>query len=82
MIEICLHDHGIGIPETHLEHIFDRFHRVGTRLTREVGGIGLGLAICKRIVELHEGTIWVESEIGSGSSFHVWLPMKDVSVVT
>ena len=75
MVEICVRDNGIGIPAAHLERIFDRFHRVDTRLTREVNGIGLGLAICKRIVELHEGMIWAESEIGTGSTFHLWLPV-------
>ena len=75
MVEICVRDHGIGIPPAHLERVFDRFHRVDTRLTREVNGIGLGLAICKRIVELHSGMIWAESEVGQGSTFHVWLPM-------
>jgi signal transduction histidine kinase len=75
MVEICVRDHGIGIPPAHLERVFDRFHRVDTRLTREVNGMGLGLAICKRIVELHGGTIWAESESGRGSTFHVWLPM-------
>ncbi len=75
MVEICVHDQGIGIPPAHLERVFDRFHRVDTRLTREVNGMGLGLAICKRIVELHGGTIWAESESGRGSTFHVWLPM-------
>lgn len=74
MVEICVRDHGIGIPLAHLERVFDRFHRVDTRLTREVSGIGLGLAICKRIVKLHGGTIWAESEVGAGSTFHVWLP--------
>jgi len=77
MVEICVRDNGIGIPTAHLERIFDRFHRVDTRLTREVNGIGLGLAICKRIVELHGGMIWAESEIGIGSTFHVWLPMDE-----
>jgi len=75
MVEICVHDQGIGIPPAHLERVFDRFHRVDTRLTREVNGMGLGLAICKRIVELHGGTIWAESDIGRGSMFHVWLPV-------
>jgi len=75
MIEIIVRDHGIGIPHEHLERIFDRFHRVDTRLTREVNGMGLGLAICQRIVELHKGIIWAESELGKGSAFHVWLPL-------
>ncbi len=75
MVEISVRDHGIGIPRAHLGRIFDRFHRVDTRLTREVNGMGLGLAICKRIVELHGETIWAESDIGAGSTFHVWLPM-------
>jgi signal transduction histidine kinase len=75
MVEICVHDQGIGIPPAHLERVFDRFHRVDTRLTREVNGLGLGLAICKRMVELHGGTIWAESDLGQGSTFHVWLPV-------
>jgi signal transduction histidine kinase len=74
MVEICVRDQGIGIPPAHLERVFDRFHRVDTRLTRETNGIGLGLAICKRIVELHGGTIWAESDLDQGSTFHVWLP--------
>src|SRR2546422_11551175 len=74
-IEICVRDSGKGIPAEHLESIFERFHRVDTRLTREVEGLGLGLTICKRIVELHEGAIWAESVVGQGSTFHVWLPM-------
>jgi signal transduction histidine kinase len=75
MVEISVRDHGIGIPRVHLGRIFDRFHRVDTRLTREVNGMGLGLAICKRVVELHGGMIWAESDIGAGSTFHVWLPL-------
>jgi signal transduction histidine kinase len=76
MIEMCVRDYGIGIPHEQLGRIFDRFHRVDIRLTREVNGLGLGLAICKRIVELHKGVIWAESELGKGSAFHVWLPLK------
>jgi len=75
MLEICVRDSGIGIPKEHIGRIFDHFHRVDTRLTREVNGLGLGLAICKRIVELHDGVIWAESEVGKGSTFHVWLPL-------
>jgi signal transduction histidine kinase len=76
LVEICVRDHGIGIPPAHKGRVFDRFHRIDTRLTREASGLGLGLAICKRIVELHGGTIWAESDSGQGSAFHVWLPVE------
>jgi signal transduction histidine kinase len=76
MVEIWVHDDGIGISPQHLAHIFDCFHRVDTRLTREVNGLGLGLAISKRIIELHRGTIWAESEEQKGSTFHILLPVS------
>lgn len=76
-LEICVCDCGIGIPEEHLEHIFERFHRVDTRLTREVSGLGLGLAICQHLVALHQGRIWAESCSAGGSAFHVWLPVAE-----
>lgn len=75
MLTIAIQDHGIGIPLDHLERIFDRFHRVDTRLTREVGGAGLGLAICKRIMALQGGDIWAESEPDIGSTFYMTLPL-------
>jgi signal transduction histidine kinase len=73
-IEISVRDEGIGIEASHLARVFDPFYRVDTRLAREVNGLGIGLAICKRIVELHGGVIWVESKPGAGSTFHVRLP--------
>jgi signal transduction histidine kinase len=76
-IQVC--DQGIGIPAGQLERIFDRFYRVDTRLTREVNGLGLGLSICKRIIELHDGIIWVDSELGKGSTFHIILPASDMT---
>lgn len=79
-LEIAVHDSGVGIPPEHLGRIFERFHRVDTRLTREVDGIGVGLAICKQIVELHGGAIWAESESGEGSTFHVLLPLAEGDV--
>lgn len=77
VLEICVCDHGIGIPPEHLDRIFERFHRVDTRLTREVNGLGLGLTICKCIIELHNGAIWAESCPAGGSVFHVWLPVDE-----
>jgi len=76
LVELCVQDQGIGIPPAHTARVFERFHRVDTRLSRETSGLGLGLALCKRIVDLHRGTIWVESELGQGSTFHVWLPVE------
>ncbi len=79
MLEMLVCDNGMGIPVEHLERIFDRFHRVDTRLTREVNGLGLGLTICKRIVEMHDGMIWAENRPnGKGSVFHVRLPIDEI----
>ena len=76
-LEISVRDMGLGIPAEHLGRIFEQFHRVDTRLTREVDGLGLGLALCQRIVELHSGRIWAESTPGDGSVFHVLLPLPN-----
>jgi len=73
-VEISVRDEGRGIAAEHLPRVFDPFYRVDTRLSREANGLGIGLAICKRIVELHGGVIWVESTVGAGSTFYVWLP--------
>ena len=73
MLEICIVDTGIGIAPEHIERVFDRFYRVDMRLTREVNGLGLGLTICKRIIELHNGAIWAESLPQGGSAFRVLL---------
>jgi signal transduction histidine kinase len=73
-VEISVRDEGLGIAAEHIERVFDPFYRVDTRLARDVNGLGIGLAICKRIVELHGGAIWVESTVGTGSTFHVRLP--------
>src|SRR6266487_3715351 len=79
MLEMLVCDNGMGIPVEHLERIFDRFHRVDTRLTREVNGLGLVLTICKRIVEMHDGIIWAENRPnGKGSVFHVRLPIDEI----
>ncbi len=68
-IEFFVQDTGIGIAPDQKEKIFDKFYQVDGSLTREHGGLGLGLAIAKDIVELHSGNIWVESELKEGSKF-------------
>jgi signal transduction histidine kinase len=73
-VEISVRDEGLGMAAEHLPRVFDPFYRVDTRLSREASGLGIGLTISKRVVELHGGVIWVESTVGSGSTFHVWLP--------
>ncbi|MFN3650491.1 MAG: ATP-binding protein [Armatimonadota bacterium] len=67
-------DTGIGIPEAHLPHIFDRFYRVDEGRARTAGGAGLGLSITRWAVEAHDGEISVDSEAGRGSTFRVRLP--------
>ena len=74
-VQIGVADRGIGIQPEHLEHVFDRFYQVDSASTRKVGGSGLGLSICKAIVEAHKGHIWVESQAGVGSSFYFTLPL-------
>lgn len=69
-LDLYVEDTGIGIEEGHLSEIFDRFRKLNTFMQ----GTGLGLPICKSIVEQMGGKIWVESEYGKGSTFHVWLP--------
>jgi signal transduction histidine kinase len=72
---IVVSDPGIGIPSGDLPHIFDRFYRAANVDDRHFAGMGLGLFICRGIVEQHGGRIWVESRAGEGSMFHVALPL-------
>jgi signal transduction histidine kinase len=74
-VKMMVSDTGIGIEKKDQEKIFDRFFRVDKSRSREQGGSGLGLSICKWIVEAHHGEISVESELGKGSSFVVKLPL-------
>jgi signal transduction histidine kinase/DNA-binding response OmpR family regulator/putative methionine-R-sulfoxide reductase with GAF domain len=68
-------DTGIGIPAEKLPRIFDRFYQVDGSTTRRYGGVGLGLALVKEIVESHGGSVAVESEVGQGTTFHMRLPI-------
>jgi two-component system phosphate regulon sensor histidine kinase PhoR len=74
-------DRGVGIPRAAQARIFERFYKVDrARVRGETGGTGLGLAIARHIIDQHGGTIWVESEEGTGSTFRFGLPIADTSI--
>jgi two-component system phosphate regulon sensor histidine kinase PhoR len=70
-------DTGEGIASDQLPHIFKRFYRGKRSTTKLVGGLGLGLALVKEIVDGHQGRIEVESSVGVGTTFRVWFPLRD-----
>ncbi len=74
-IELIVKDYGIGIENSHLEHIFERFYRVDKTRSRKLGGTGLGLSIVKNVIELHKGTISVSSEVNKGTCFNIIFPL-------
>lgn len=74
-VVLSVRDQGIGIPKQQLTRIFDCFYRASNLEKRDPGGMGLGLYICKEIIEGHDGEIWAESEEGQGSSFFIKLPL-------
>ena len=73
-VAVSVQDQGVGIPPEHVEKLFDRFYRIDNRLARTTKGVGLGLYICKSLVEAHGGRIWVQSRAGAGSMFGFTLP--------
>ena len=77
---LIVRDTGMGIPESSIGHIFERFYRVDKARSRQSGGSGLGLAIVRAIVQRNRGEIAVESTVGEGTSFTVTFPAFDTEV--
>jgi signal transduction histidine kinase len=75
-LEMSIADTGIGIPPDDLERVFERFYQVEDHMTRQQGGMGLGLSIVKGLVDLHGGRVWAESVLGRGSRFVTVLPLR------
>ena len=73
-VAIVVADTGEGSPAEHLPHVFDQFYRVDPARSRELGGAGLGLAICKAIVNAHGGTIDIDSRVGEGTRVTIRIP--------
>lgn len=80
-ISVRVRDQGIGVPEDELEAIFTPFRRVDTSLTSETSGLGIGLALCRHIVEAHGGAIWAERGPDKGSIFTILLPRLEEQLV-
>lgn len=76
LVRFAVQDTGIGIPADKLEAIFEDFSQANTSTTRQFGGTGLGLSIARNLVELHGGRLWVESQVGAGSTFCFELPYE------
>ncbi|MBD3182101.1 cyclic nucleotide-binding domain-containing protein [Candidatus Poribacteria bacterium] len=76
-IKFIVNDTGKGIPEDEQEEIFEAFYQVDSSSTRQIGGIGVGLSIAKYIVNAHDGEIWLDSEVGKGSTFSFTIPITE-----
>lgn len=80
MLKVCITDTGVGIPQDKQEAVLKGFCQVDGGINRENEGLGIGLAISKRIAELHGGRLWFQSKVGKGSQFFVTLPLKPTGI--
>ena len=71
-----MHDTGVGIATEDYQAVFEEFRQVGRNFSNKQEGTGLGLTLTRKLVELHGGRIWVESELGKGSTFTFTLPVQ------
>jgi len=74
MLQISIEDNGTGIPVDKMDNLFHKFYQIDTSLERKHGGSGLGLVICKGIVEGHGGKIWIDKENRNGATFRFTIP--------
>ena len=81
-VQINVIDSGIGIDQEAAENIFEPFQQADISTTRKYGGTGLGLSLCRNFCEMMGGKIWVDSEVGSGAAFSIWLPKEVVKSTT
>jgi signal transduction histidine kinase len=75
-LQISVRDSGVGIPKDALLSVFDRFEQVKTRRMGKTAGSGLGLTFCRKVMDVHHGFIWAESEEGKGSTFFLLFPLE------
>ncbi len=75
-VSISVHDNGCGIPKEEIDKVFSKFYQVDMSNTREKGGVGLGLSICQKIIDAHDGKIWIESELDKETTVNFTLPRK------
>ena len=73
-VHIEISDTGVGIPEANMERLFEKFHRIPNDLSHKISGSGLGLYWVEKIIDLHNGTIGVDSKLGEGTTFHIYVP--------
>lgn len=74
MLQVCVRDEGIGIPSDEHDKVFRQFYQVSGGLTRQFGGMGLGLSIVRKVIEAHAGKVWLESEVGKGTRVYFTVP--------